>query len=426
VIERLRILTALSALLLAGVPGAARAQTQTTPAEVIAEVRVHGNHLTQDDEIVALAGLVLGAPFEATTIADITRRLRDAKRFDDVDVLKRFASIADPSLIVVVIVVNEGPVRVRMPGVPGGQPEVVRRRGLRNLMYLPILDAEDGYGLTYGARLAYVGLAGERSRLSFPLTWGGLKQAGAEFQRVFERGPVSRVELGLAARRRTNPAFDEEDSRRLVWLRAERQAGPARVGGLVGWERVSFAGATDDLRTAGLDVTLDTRLDPVLPRNAVYARAGVDRIDYASGGDVLRTSLDGRVYVGLIGQSVLEVRAARQAFNRAVPPYLMLLMGGWSSLRGFEAGAFTGERMTTASAELFVPLNSVLTKGKVGVSGFVDVGRTELRSALQQKHDATGVGGSLWMAIASFRMSLSVARGTGASTRVNFGGGFVF
>ena len=46
-----------------------------------------------------------------------------------------------------------------MPDEPGGQPRIVRKRGLHNFMFMPILDAEDGYGLTYGARVAFVGIA---------------------------------------------------------------------------------------------------------------------------------------------------------------------------------------------------------------------------------------------------------------------------
>ena len=47
-------------------------------------------------------------------------------------------------------------------------------------MLLPMLDAEDGYGATYGVRFAFVGVTGERGRISFQLTWGGHKRAGAE------------------------------------------------------------------------------------------------------------------------------------------------------------------------------------------------------------------------------------------------------
>src|SRR5207244_3741665 len=125
-------------------------------------------------------------------------------------VLKRFASISDPTQIALVIVVNEGPVRIES-GKPGAPLAIVRRRGLRNLMFLPIIDAEDGYGVTYGARLALLNTAGPKSRLSFPLTWGGMKQAGLELERRFGSGPFSRIELGGAVQRQTNPAFRQDD-----------------------------------------------------------------------------------------------------------------------------------------------------------------------------------------------------------------------
>ena len=147
------------------------------PGEVIADIRVHGNHVTPDEEIVRLAGISVGAPFAADTLDAVRARLRDARRFDDVEVLKRYASIADPSQILIVIVVNEGPVRIEVPDDPDLPIRVVRRRGLTNLMLLPVLDAEDGYGLTYGARVAYVGVAGSRGRVSFPADLGRV-QAG--------------------------------------------------------------------------------------------------------------------------------------------------------------------------------------------------------------------------------------------------------
>ena len=48
------------------------------------------------------------------------------------------------------------------------------------LMLLPILDAEDGYGVSYGARLALPNPLGTNSRLSMPFAWGGQKQAALE------------------------------------------------------------------------------------------------------------------------------------------------------------------------------------------------------------------------------------------------------
>src|SRR5262245_4035855 len=169
---------------------------QTAPAEVISDIRVHGNHVTTDDEIIKISSVTIGAPFTSTTVADVTSKLKASKKFDDVSVLKRFASIEDPSKILLVLVVNEGPVRIDVPKDKDAPITVVRRRGIKNLMYMPIFDAEDGYGVTAGVRLAYVGTAGKRSRFSFPLTFGGTKKVGAEFDRTFTRGPITRIEVG--------------------------------------------------------------------------------------------------------------------------------------------------------------------------------------------------------------------------------------
>jgi DNA-binding NarL/FixJ family response regulator len=50
------------------------------------------------------------------------------------------------------------------------------------------------------------------------------------------------------------------------------------VGTTARWEHVEFLDADESFSQIGADVVLDTRPDPVLPRNAVYARAAWDRI----------------------------------------------------------------------------------------------------------------------------------------------------
>jgi len=407
-------------------PDADRQQT----AEVITEIRVHGNHVTPDDEVIKIAAVTIGAPFTATTIADITARLKDAKKFETIQVLKRFASIEDPSKIVVVIIVNEGAVRIEM-GVTG-QPKVVKRTWWRNLMYLPILNGEDGYGFTYGVRVAYPNIAGKQSRLSFPLTWGGFKRAGVELDRTFARGPFTRIEFGSAIQSKRNPAFDDDDYRKRVWARAEKALGPVRFGGTGGWQRVEFGAGRDDFSSIGGDATFDTRLDPVLPRNAVYASASVERLFFSSASSspnkqIDRVRLDGRGYLGLIGQSVLVLRAVREDASDPQPPYLQSLLGGWSSLRGFAAGAFFGDTMVSGSMELRLPISSPLSFGKLGLSAFVDTGTTYgtgERFRDQTLH--TGIGGALWVTITAFRMGVSVAHGLGATTRANFGASLTF
>jgi outer membrane protein assembly factor BamA len=374
-----------------------------------------------------MSGVALGAAFTATTVAEVTGRLKAAKKFDDVTVLKRFASIEDASKIVLVIVVNEGPVRLEIPHDPTDPVRVVRRRGLRNLMFMPIFDAEDGYGATYGARLAYVGMAGKRSRVSFPLTWGGTKRAGMEFDRTFTTGPLTRVEVGSAIQRQKNPAYVLNDDRRRLWVKAERAMGAVRISANTASQWVTFGGVDDDFRSVGGSIAFDTRLDPVMPRNAVFASASLDRLFFGAGAATNRTRLDGRGYLGLVHQTVLVVRVVRESSNGPLPPYLRSLLGGWSSLRGFKAGSFTGDTLVAGSAELRIPLNSPVSFGKIGVSAFVDTGTAYdhgLRFADQPRH--TGIGGSGWITVGPLKLSLSVAHGRGADTRVNFGGGLWF
>ena len=112
-----------SVLLTLALAGGAQA---TAPAEVVAQIQVHGNLLTPEEEVIRLAEVRVGMPFEASTIETVTTRLRATRRFVNVEVLKRFASIADPSQIIIVIIVDDGPVRVNWETgevqAPGGNP----------------------------------------------------------------------------------------------------------------------------------------------------------------------------------------------------------------------------------------------------------------------------------------------------------------
>ena len=198
--------------------------------ETITAIQIQGNTATSDEEVRRLADVRVGMPLESQTIEDVAARLRATKRFESVEVRKRFASIADPSQIVLVIVVDEGPVHIEMTGDPDRPTRVVRTRR-PNILFLPVLNVEDGYGLTYGARFALADPAGRNSRLSFPLTWGGTKEAAAELDKTFGRGPLHRLVAGGSISRRTNPFFEENDDRARVWVRGEREMVRARAGG---------------------------------------------------------------------------------------------------------------------------------------------------------------------------------------------------
>jgi outer membrane protein assembly factor BamA len=291
-------------------------------------------------------------------------------------------------------------------------------------MVLPLLSHEDGYGMTYGVRVARPGVLGKQSRLSFPLTWGGDKKAGTELEVAMARAGIDRVTVGASVSRRTNPFFDEDDSRRRAWIRGERElVHGVRAGLTAGWQRVSFGGSVDRFAHAGADVVLDTRLDPLLPRNAVYARAGWERLSPG----INRTELDARGYVGLIGQSVLAVRALRQDADAPLPGFLKPLLGGMGSLRGFRAGAFAGDTVFATSAELVLPLTPALSVGKIGVSAFVDAGTAYDEGArLADQRLKQGYGGSVWFSAAFLRLNVAVARGRGSATRVHVGGSLAF
>jgi outer membrane protein assembly factor BamA len=402
------------------------------PPETLTAIQIHGNVLTSDDEVKQLAGVRNGMPFDATTVAGVAERLRATKRFKSVEVLKRFASIADPSQILLVIIVDEGAVHIEVTKDPAHPTRVVRNR-TPGVMFLPVLTAEDGYGVTYGARLALTNPAGARSQLAFPLTWGGDKRAGAELTKTLRHAPIDRLSAGASISRRTNPFFDKDDDRVRVWGRGERQlVPPLRVGATVGWQDVSFAGLDDRFIHAGADFILDTRLDPILPRNAVYLKAGWEHLQFtkpAAGQDqrapaagINRTDLDARGYIGLLGQTVLSVRAQRLDADRPLPQYLQPLLGGMANLRGFSAGTAAGDTLVATSAELIVPLTSPLNVGKIGVSAFVDYGAAYNEGERLADHTLKrGLGGSVWFTAAFFRMNIAVAHGRGSSTRVHVG-----
>ena len=65
------------------------------PGEVVADIRVHGNHVTPDAEVIRLSGLTKGAPVTADTVTHAEKLLKSSGRFDDAQVLKLFASIEE-------------------------------------------------------------------------------------------------------------------------------------------------------------------------------------------------------------------------------------------------------------------------------------------------------------------------------------------
>ena len=402
--------------------------TLQVPTETIVGVQIHGNTVTSDDDMRRLAGIQDGMPFEADTIAKVTERLRAARRFESVQVLKRFASISDLSQIMLVIIVDEGAVHIQMTGDPAHPTRVVRNK-LPRVLVLPVLGAEDGYGPTYGVRLALPDPAGKRSRLAFPLTWGGVKRAAAEFEKSIENEPIDRLRAGASISRITNPLFEKADERERMWVRGEREAfGHAlRGGATAGWQHVSFGDLNDRFVQTDLDLVVDTRTDPALPRNAVFGRAAWEHLFFDDGRGINRVDLDGRGYLGLFGQNVLAVRVQRRDADHPLPLYLQPLLGGITNLRGFRAGTAAGDTLVTGSLEVIVPLTPALSFGRLGVSGFTDAGTVYAKGEhFADQHVKQGYGVGVWITAAFFRFTVAAAHGVGSSTRVHVGGDLTF
>jgi outer membrane protein assembly factor BamA len=391
--------------------------------EAIAEIRVHGNYATPDADVLALSGLVPGDRATVERLETARRAIEDSNRFDAVEGRKRFRSIDDPRDILVMIVVRERPGVSADDLTPGA---FTRFRALQQ--WIPILDYADGYGLTYGARTAFSGLAGRDTRLSIPLSWGGERRAAAELERTFESGPVSVARGSVFVNRRVNPHYELSDVRVGVRLGADKALTPwLRAGADGRVERVDFGGVGSARHSAvGAHVVLDTRIDPSFPRNAVFTQLGWERVAFPSG-HAGRALLDARGFVGLFGSPVLALRAQVARADAALPPAEQPLLGGGSTVRGYRAGNRVGDSLAAVSAELRVPLTSPLNLGRFGVKAFVDAGT--VWSAGQRLSDQPwdrGIGGGVFFGASVLTVDVDVAWPEHGNPRAHFSLGVRF
>jgi outer membrane protein assembly factor BamA len=388
----------------------------------IAEIRVHGNHTTPDADILGLAGLAVGQAATEARLREAEARIRASDRFSGVEVRRRYRSIANPSEILIMVVVDEQPAVDDLDLTPGPMKKL-RAAG----MWLPIVSHADGYGFTYGARVSFIDPIGAHTRLSIPMTWGGDRRVAAELERTFENGPFSSIRGTLSASRRINPFFEIADRRLEAKVRAERVVtGWLRVGGGGRFTDNGFGGLADRTRAAGADITFDTRLDPSFPRDAVYASTGWERMAFDAG-RASRWTTDLRGYIGVGGSAVLALRGSLVRVNAPLPPFEQSLLGGSGTLRGYRTGHSADDNMATASAEARVPLNSPLSTGRFGVKAFVDAGTTWASGRrLSDQRFEHGIGGGLYFGAGPVLADLDVAWPEQGKPRAHFGLGVSF
>jgi outer membrane protein assembly factor BamA len=389
--------------------------------EAIAEIRVHGNHTTPDADVIGLSGLKTGDAASDARLAEAEQALHKSDRFAGVEIRKRFRSIDTTSDILVLIVVDE------RAGVSADNLTPGFGARLRNsVLWLPILDYADGYGLTYGLRTAFADPVGDDSRLSFPLSWGGERRAGVELERGFND---QRTRAGVAfwLNRRVNPYFDIPDLRRQVRLEADHAIVPwMRVGAGARIAHVEFGdGYTARHTIAGPHVTLDTRINPAYPRNAVHARIGWERLGFESG-SAGRWTTDARGYVG-VGRATVALRGQLTRSDSRLPEAEQSLLGGANTLRGYRAGHRAGDSLAAVSAEVRLPLTSLLSVSSLGVRGFIDAGTVwNSGTRLVDQRFERGIGGGVFINAAVIVLSLDVGWPEEGKPRLHSGMGVSF
>jgi outer membrane protein assembly factor BamA len=296
------------------------------------------------------------------------------------------------------------------------------------LMASPSLEYVDGYGVVAGGRVSFVNVLGKGGHLVAPLTVGSTRQAGLELDKTLQNGPVSRIHGGYAIVSRENPAYDTRDLRNDFLVEASRQF--ARVGNAAvraGWADVSFGDIDDQLTTYGARVSVDTRVNTAFPRNASCVSVAWDALKPEAGATVNRYTIDAQAYVGFIGSSVLALRARTETADRPLPVYERALLGGFGSLRGFKAGAFTGDNVAEASLELRVPFHSPLRLGQTGLTMFGDAGAAYDHGVqLSDARVEYGVGGGWYLRVPLFQLEVDVAYGFDSGTRVHVTAGLRF
>ena len=405
--------------------------------EIVAAIQVHGNTITPADEIIRASGIIVGVSVSDTLLSDAEARLGTAMKFESVEVLKRFASISDPTRVLILIQVDEGPVRVDLPDVdiapeenpapPAPRPVVVRRSKF-GMMFVPILSAEDGYGFTYGAQVAFAGHRSAQRRIVVPASWGGDKRVAAEYQQEFSKRFAPRLRAGGLLQRRTHPFFEDDADRKRVWGRTEWPiVREVHAGGEVAWQTSSLNGEEVRASSVGADVVVDTRVDPLMPHNAIFVRSAVERLFFSPSGTAVRTEIDANGYVGLYRGMVLALRAVREDFSQPAPAFYKSVLGGSRNLRGFRAGYAVGDTLVAGSIELRIPATSPLRIARFGYSVFMDAGTTyDQGERFGDQKLEKGVGAGIWATAPLFRIGFSVARGLGSGTRVHVAAGLTF
>jgi outer membrane protein assembly factor BamA len=371
------------------------------------EVRVHGNHSVSDVEVLEIAAIAPGDPATDAALEAAARRLRESGRFEEVAVVRRYRGLSVSDRVAVIITVRE------------------KTPAAKKLLFLPLVRYVEEEGFSYGARVSAHDLLGAGEFLSLPLSWGGVRRAALEAGVPLA---ATRVAATVEIRQWENPHYELDDRRFRVGLTvARRLTASLRAAASVDRAAVAFGGLDESLWRFGTSVVLDTRPDRAFPWGGVLASAGWQRVEPGHGAGANRFRVEIAGYRRLLGAPVLAVRGVIDAADGPLPAYERPLLGGMDSLRGWEAGRFSGDNAAHATVELRVPLTAPTSVAHLGVTAFWDVGGVwDHGEALADTRFRHGVGVGAFLIAPVVRVSVAVGADLQGHARFHAGAGFTF
>jgi outer membrane translocation and assembly module TamA len=351
---------------------------------------VHGNHSLPDEEVLKIAGIAAGQPFAPEDAKAIEARLLSSGKFASAEVRVRYRGVGESSDVALVLLVSE-------------KPDLPSR-----FLVGPIFDLTDEYGLTLGARVAYVDVLADGGRIAVPLSWGGKRQAGVEAS--FPLDEASSLRFHLSRFREVNPHYDVPDNRLSLGGGFGWQRGLFGIDASGGWSDVDFEELDESFAELGARVSLDSRRDPTIPGDAFYAGLSFRRLFFESSrADVHQYGIDLRGYKRLGGQALLASQLYWSIAGGPLPRYERPFLGGGKTLRGHAPGEFVGDNAALGSLELRLPLTSVLSLPRAGVHFFFDTGAVYDDGASLRRarfHNGAGFGGFFRIAMIGLRADL--------------------
>lgn len=404
---------------------AASAQPSTPADGTLVRVIVQGAMLTDEAEVRARSGLLVGQHVDAATLAEARAALTAWHAFARVEVHLRYASLSDPGLVLAVVTIDEGPVRVERA--VSGASRVRHRGRLSRLQWMPMAGTGDGEAPWGGVALSWRRAQAAPVTVSVPIRAGGRMQAGVRVSRPIGR---SRTVVAFAADqlRDTPRALGTTRRIRTLSLVAEqpvRDRWQARAWLTREWGRGNDR--ADAVTRAGGDVVRDGRQDPWLPGRATVVRLLVERVSLparqlSSVPDRVHawhTVADLQSAVG-IGRSSLVFRVVHDATRAPLPAWQQLFPGRADTLRGAAiAGLGVGDTLTAGSVDLRVPVQSPRQRVRFGVRGGVEVVAAYAagRSARGQPFVRADSAG-LWAQVGPGHVGVDVVRVAARMTRL--------